>query len=653
MQIFELHFNPKKEDHSFDTFIYEPENVVEKRLGSLYMAGEVKNALPKAGQLLSDIAKVLKRSFYNISFKNPEKALPSALKSANEFLAQELKKENVNWLGNLGFSVLALRGSNLVFAKTGEVKILLIRNGQINDIGQNLNLEGIDPYPLRVFLNVASGALAENDILLVLSKSVFSFIKEKGILTRMAKTPGIDQKKIKGLLPHSLFSKGDGCKVSGFSLVFLIKKEKGSLSAIFKPLDKKEKHFSFVVKPLKSSLQKVKALIPKRRIHLPRIKNPFVSLKIAKTPVIEKFKKTSKAKKKIILVISFLVLLLLGFLIFKTTENKNEKEIRLAFEQIEKTVEQAESFLIISDKGQADKLFKQAFREILVLTEKETSLMPSILSLKETIERNLEKLNNLEKIKDPEIAFVLQEQEIGFNPNKIMLSTGNIYLYKEFSPEIYRINIKSGQKDKFSLEDPIQAMDSSSGVVLAFSSAGKIYYLKKGAWEKQEISNPSFEFSLDLFSSYLFHIYFLDKKTCHIVKYSYLNDFKWSGPKKWQQDPGQTCQNPRSMVIDGSIWVLNSDNAITRYYTGSFEEKIELDIFPFAEKFTEIKTKTAASYLYILEPKNNRIVITAKNGDLIKQFQSEKFSNLKGFTIEENGKTIYLLNDLTIYKLEI
>ncbi|GAI13815.1 unnamed protein product, partial [marine sediment metagenome] len=46
MQVFELHFNPKlKEDQIFDSFVYEPENIYEKNLGSLYVIGELRNAL--------------------------------------------------------------------------------------------------------------------------------------------------------------------------------------------------------------------------------------------------------------------------------------------------------------------------------------------------------------------------------------------------------------------------------------------------------------------------------------------------------------------------------------------------------------------------------------------------------------------------------
>jgi len=663
MQIFELHFNPKlKEDRIFDTFIYEPENAAEKQLGGLYMAGEIKNALPKQSQnLLSNIAKTIKKNYYSSLVSSTEKALSKSLKNTNEFLDQEVKKGNVNWLGNLNFAAFSLKNNNLTFTKAGDIKILLIRAGKITDIGKNLNLEDINPYPLKIFFNIASGKLAENDILLVLTKEIFDFLKEKDILTKIAGTPDIDSKKIKQIIPHSLFNKEDGLKISGLSLIVLFKKEgsKNPLSILFeKKLEKRirfPKPVLIITKPLKSAAQKIKTLKfnpkkPKKsfiraKISLPKIKNPFIPL--------EKLEKQSDFKKKIIPVCLFIVLLLAGFLIFKQAENKKEKDIKMSLEQIEEKVREAESFLIIKNQEKANKFFIEAYKKIIEIEQKETSLLPSIKSLKETIEHNLQKINNWQEIAEPEVFLQLTEQELGFNPEKISLSSGSLYVWLPYSPNISKIDIKTKLIENINLEEKIKFIDSSSGIILMFAEPNYILYLKKGLVEKKEINLPVNNFNADLFSSYLFNLYFLDKNTCSVVKYPYLNNFSWGGQRQWHSDNGKTCQSPKSIAIDGSVWVLNQDNTITRYYTGEFAEKIELNFFPLSENIIQIKTRSNIPYLYFLEPLNNRIVVTEKNGKITKQFFSEKFNNLKDIVLSENGKTIYLLNNLTIYKIEI
>ncbi|MBZ9577847.1 hypothetical protein KJA13_02305 [Patescibacteria group bacterium] len=575
MQVFELHFNPKlKEDQIFDSFIYEPENIYEKNLGNLYVVGELRNVLPQNLKLLDDIAKAIKKSYYTFSQKFPEKALSQSLKKTNEYLAEKVKKENVSWLGNLNFAVFSLKDFNLIFTKTGDIKILLLRAGQIIDIGKNLDLREIEPYPLKIFLNVVSGKLTQDDKILVLTKEIFEFFLQQNLLTKIAQSENINGKKIKEILPSSLFTKGEGSKVSGTCLLSVVKTEptKRGKAILFQS----EKKFSFPKIRFPFKLPKIikKPNLPK--IKLPKIKIPTPG------PIIEKLRPKTNIKKKLILILVLASVLLLGFLIFKQAVGRKEKEIRTSLAKIQEKVNQAESFLIFKNEEEANSLFKEAWKEILPLTETKTS---DIIDLKQSIEENLENLNKLEKIENPELVN---------EPDSSLFS----------SPSS-------------SLVDP-----------------------------------PSFEFNFDLSASYLSNLYFLDKKTCEIIKYSLLGALNWGSPKKWTKDKGP-CSEPKSMTVDGSVWILNEDNSVLRYYAGSFQETIIPDFFPFPENITQIKTKADIPYLYLLEPVKNRVVIIDKKGKIIKQFQSQKFDNLKDLDISSDNKTIHLLNNSEVYKIEM
>jgi len=575
MQIFELHFNPKlKEDQIFDSFVYEPENIYEKKLGSLYAVGELRNTLPQNLKLLDDVAKSIKKNYYTFSQKFPEKALSQSLKKTNEYLAEKVKKENVSWLGNLNFAVFSLKDFNLVFTKTGYIKILLLRAGQIIDIGKNLDLREIEPYPLKIFLNVVSGKLFQDDKILVLTKEIFEFFLQQNLLTKIAQTENLDSKKIKEILPSSLFTKGEGSKISGICFLSVVKtKQTKKHGAI---LFQSEKKFSFPKIRFPFKLPKIikKPSLPK--IKLPKIKIPTMG------PIIEKLCPKTNIKKRLILILVLAFVLLLGFLIFKQAVERKENEIKTSLVEIQEKINQAESFLIFKNEEEANALFKEAWKEILLLTETKSSDM---IDLKQSIEENLENLNKLEKIENPELV-------------------------NEPDPKLF-------------------SSPSSSLVV-----------------------PPSFEFNFDLSASYLSSFYFLDKKTCEIIKYSLLGGENWGSPKKWIKDKGP-CSEPKSMTVDGSVWILNRDNSILRYYAGSFQETIIPDFFPFPENITQIKTKADIPYLYLLEPVKKRIVIIDKKGKIIKQFQSEKFDNLKDVDVSQDGKTIYLLNSSTIYKLKL
>jgi len=620
MQVFELHFNPGlREDQIFDSFVYEPENVYERKLGSLYMAGELRNTLPQNLKFLDNLVKITKKNYYTLSSQSPEKALSQSLKRANEFLAEEVKKENVSWLGNLNFAILALKDFNLIFTKTGDLKILLLRTGQIIDIGKNLDLREIEPYPLKIFLNVVSGKLAQNDLILVLTKEVFEFFHQQNILTKLAQAENLNSKKIKEILPSSLFTEGEGSKVSGICFLSVVKteavkkarlrppafggqarkirfqkEEKFSFSQTFSPIPKLFKSVSKILKsPIKflSPVEKFR-LATRHKVFFRKplskffygvrktrfLKRPTQKITKGKIPTRRLF-----LKRKLVLILALILFLFVGFLIFKKAEERREGEIKASLTKIEEKMAQAENFLIFKNEEKANSLFKKAWGEILPLTEKETSLRSDILSLKQSIEENLKNLNKSETIENPEII-------------------------AEPDPNLF-------SSPSNSLVDP-----------------------------------PPFNFNFDLSASYLSNLYFLDKKTCEIIKYPYLSKSKWGAPKKWMKDKGP-CSEPKSMTIDGSVWILNQDNSIILYRLGSYQETITLDFFPFPENITKIETKPDIPYLYLLEPVKQRVIIIDKEGKIIKQFQSQKFDNLKDIAISDDGKTIYLLNDSKIYKI--
>jgi len=285
MEIFELHFNPKlKEDLIFDSFCYEPENVYEKRLGSLYMAGELKDALPQNSKFLSKLAQIIKTNYFEHTSLSPERSLKASLKKTNEFLFKLVQKDNTSWLGNLNFAILAIRRLNLNLTKAGNIKILLLRGSETIDIGERAELKDFEPYPLKIFKNIVSGKLIEDDLIAVLTKETFEFFSEENLIDEIAKIP---TDRVKKFLKskNKIFS-----EISGLCLLIslrtkVVKKE----SFAFK---KQLPVFSF-----KKSFVKI----------FNQIKNLFIP----------KFEITEESKQKIILIIALILILLLGFFVFK------------------------------------------------------------------------------------------------------------------------------------------------------------------------------------------------------------------------------------------------------------------------------------------------------------------------------------------------
>ena len=81
--------------------------------------------------------------------------------------------------------------------KTGEIKIYLLRGGQVIDIDKRWKFEELEPYPLKIFGNIISGKLAENDIILVLTEELL--IPFQKLLTEIATKKELDEKITKEL----------------------------------------------------------------------------------------------------------------------------------------------------------------------------------------------------------------------------------------------------------------------------------------------------------------------------------------------------------------------------------------------------------------------------------------------------------------------
>jgi len=295
MRIFQFYFNPKlKEDLIFDSFCFEPENIYEKRLGSLYMVGILKNALPKNYGFLEKIAKLVRENFYRKSLAKPEKALRESLKEVNNFLTQVAKEGDLSWLGNLSFAILNLKNFVLNFTKVGEMKIYLIRGKKLIDIDKKLKLQDIEPYPLKIFKSVVSGKLIEGDLILVLTKEVFDFFQNENIIERLRQLSFFDEKEFRKILnekKEALF------QVKGIALILSL--TKGGAKEKKEIVEAKvSKEFSF--QEFFSFLFKVK----------PKELRPFSfseMLSPIKKEILVLFK-----NPKFLLILTFLLLLVLG-----------------------------------------------------------------------------------------------------------------------------------------------------------------------------------------------------------------------------------------------------------------------------------------------------------------------------------------------------
>ncbi len=664
MKVFELHFNPKAKNVVFDSFVYEPENASEKNLGSLYMVGQISNAIDRDAETLYQIAQAIKKEYYSNPQRSADAALKESLKKTNEFLNRMAKEGKVDWLGNLNFAVLSIKeagfspitfSSNNVpfalnFAQTGEIKILLLRGREILDISQNLEFQTAEAYPLKIFENIVSGKLVAEDKLIILTKEIFEYLGNKNSIGSFVR---VTDEKV--------------------------------LNEILKPLRKEISEISGVLLflGLTKTPQKTAPQLKKKVPHLPKLtlglKWPSL-FNIPKTNF-SKFHLNNRVKKemvpakareivtgpslwrKISLVILLILLLTLTFFTF---EREREKDINIAEQilaEVESQKSQAQNFLVFGEKEQANRLLQSAWIKISPLLESSSPLPEKTVFLKESIEKELAPLNQLEKITNLELVFEIPTLEIGLVPQSMILSESpqeekspNFYLSNHYSSNLYRLSLKSKEGEVLKADRNLKLAAYLPGSILFFSAPDTLiqYQPESSAFQELSLSFPECpEPNFIDFGAYYNSLYFLEAESGEIVRFDAnakenqtLVGENWISPTSEKK-----AKNGKSIAIDGSIWILNNQNQIDRYRQGEYKESFGLDIFPFVKNPTKIWTTITSPYLYLLEPVKNRIIILNKHGETVKQYQSEKFDKLIDFVVSEDGKTIYLLNNCSIYKI--
>ncbi|OIO44848.1 MAG: hypothetical protein COY72_01620 [Candidatus Nealsonbacteria bacterium CG_4_10_14_0_8_um_filter_35_10] len=602
-QVFELHFNPKlKEDLIFDSFCYEPTNVYEKRLGSLYLTGELKNVLPQNLRFLDHLTQVIKGKFYATPIKSIEENLKAGLKKANDFLEEEVKNDNTSWLGNLNFAVLSLKNFDLNFTKVGNLKIFLLRGGEIIDLGKKLELQEIEPYPLKIFLNIVSGKLTTDDIIFVSTKEIFDLFLDENFLAEITKSQ-IEKKFSEKELKRILQSKEKVLAgISGVCLLISLKEEVLPKKAISFEKEVKiiplKKFFQPLFNQIKNFPKILQRLVPQR----PKIKiRPKIEVKkfLPKLFALPKIQITKELKKKLILILALILLLAIGFLVF------------------------------------------QRKREVS-LKEKE-----------KIVWENLAKESKLKIIENPEIYFEFSKEE--FLPQK-MTGLDNTFYF--LNPNYnWFFKFENGKKEKIEAKEKIKMGASfAKNSILSLSEKNQLTLFENDLLKETfSLKEPYPEFEIDDFSVFKQNLYFLDSRKGEILKYS----FPPNTSKFWLSSETKKVINAKSIAIDGSVWILTDDNKIDRYFAGKYQETLTLNIFPEPKNFEKIFTSFDLPYLFILEPAQKRVIVLEKTGstgspqagEVFAQFQSEKFDDLKDFFVSD--KIIYLLNGQKVYWIEI
>ncbi|MCK5122834.1 MAG: hypothetical protein KAQ87_01655 [Candidatus Pacebacteria bacterium] len=380
--------------------------------------------------------------------------------------------------------------------------------------------------------------------------------------------------------------------------------------------------------------------------------------------LLQKINLPSNKNKLIFIAFIFITLLFTGNLIFTNYQEEAERKFNLynnKLSQAEEKISKAEEVMIYDDLAQARIFLADAKNLTLKVKNDYNKLDEKAENLLGKIQVQLDAVNLVHRIDNPEIAVSLEqpaEQIMLINKKYYASTSGNsVYQIDLENKKAEDLQIKSDDIEHSKLAIPIE----KTGEIIFLSDSNKLSSLDL---DKKELVPVEIEFINDnpkikALASYSNYLYFLEPEANQIYKYQRTANGFDNG-ESWITDTEINIENAISFAIDGFIYILKSDGTADKCLSGAKPEIPAIKDFAL-EKLSEplsssakIYTNENLEYLYIIDPPKQRIILFNKtNGSLIGQYASDSFADLKNIVVSEMENKMYVLNGDKVFVVGI
>lgn len=373
----------------------------------------------------------------------------------------------------------------------------------------------------------------------------------------------------------------------------------------------------------------------------------------------EKLRRLPKTSKFLLLA-ALALLIIIIFSILMVSRGRVAGEERAAFEatitKVESLRDAAQSALIYKDEAKAKSLLAEATTALNAIVTTDKDNLAKIAEEKAAVEATGSSLRRAVEVDNPEVIATT------ISPVVMTLSLINGEIYSIGTDNnIYQLNKANQNFDSVASSEFLGASEATTdGEILAWldqpapASALNLFDSKTKTINSSAASSTS-EKWVDLYA-YNSNIYVLSPGsglTSQIYKFSRTGTTLGT-PTTWIKSPINELSDGVSLAVDGTVFVLRSNGKILRFVSGRDVAWTQAEIDPVMTSATDIWTSSDSSYVYVLDPAGQRVVVYEKEtGILTAQYHSTSFISLTDFAVDEANKTIYLLGGGGVYKIGV
>ncbi|MFA6392374.1 MAG: hypothetical protein WCW66_06595 [Patescibacteria group bacterium] len=173
--------NPEQSRSITGVFIPEITPLEIQNFGHLFVLTEIDVRNDANGKVLQLVETELKKNYYGSDKLNVELAFEDALQKTNSKLHELIASGEKDWVEVFNCIVGVHKGDELHIAQLGSMHAFFIQKNKIVNIIDQAGDNSGKINPLKIFSNVISGSVKENDSLLFCNNSLLDYISQEKI----------------------------------------------------------------------------------------------------------------------------------------------------------------------------------------------------------------------------------------------------------------------------------------------------------------------------------------------------------------------------------------------------------------------------------------------------------------------------------------
>jgi hypothetical protein len=659
---YEFLFVGRDENTFLENYYYDLFQDYGDKSGQIFINLEIQNNPVDAEEIGAVLFETVQKVFFEDVGADPYERFEFSLKAVNSVLADFKSQKASGYIGNLNIVIAAIVDGNLYLTQTGDAEAYLVRKRYVSIITEGLSEDSDES---DVFTNIASGTVEPDDFVLFSSTRLLRYLSKTDFAKCVHRSNIVETlNEIRDFISTEMLGR------IGFTGILFETAEKADVESIGEEVDMATKtvlesshshvsaHKESITGRFFTALRKYK----RNRIEVfqGRSDGAFASLKEGFSDFWKGLFSKGFGKNKILLLL-VVVILVLAVGIFVAKGNLQTREKLQALDAVLEDVH--EKLIEAETKGAYDKetaktILDSAYEDAISVLNSGYYRDKAILKLNQ-IEALRDTLDNVQRIENPKVFADLSLKRSNVNALGFVELSKRLFVF-EYNA-LYEIVLDQVQ-DPLTIDDEetvIAATGFNDRNSLVFlTKSGKLIEYSGGTMSFMDTDDGSFRKAVSI-EDWSNNIYLLDASGSQIWKYSYKGTRDKFGPAEEYFVEDVDVSNAKDLAIDSSVYVLNNNGDVYKFYGGSKSE-FYINNAPFNafKNPVAIYTSEKLDEVYILDSQDGRILVfkkDSKTGNLVytSQYLLDGVGELRDLYVDPDSKKMFVLSESKIFEISL